>query len=163
MAMVPRLRRLIRTNARVVASRVVLVVAALTILLGVLRGGSRFFYCPIMHLAFDAPCCDPPRTDASDDARDALEAQHPDDSPSVSAPDCCQEKRRGVLPAASIAPPSESLVPPAGLVTLVRAADVAVASTAASAAGGRYQRAVRAGPSPPSASDRRAELMVFHI
>lgn len=150
--MFPRLPRRLRTRLRFVASRAVLVVAALTILLGVVRGGSRFFYCPVMDLAFDAPCCSPPRGAELADTG----------APAAEVPDCCQEKHQRAMPATSVATASHGAIAPAPCVAIVNAAHLAAMNGAANVALG-HRPPVRAGPSPPSARERRAELMVFHI
>jgi hypothetical protein len=149
----PRRRHTYATSARFLASRAVLVVAALTILLGVLRGGSRFFYCPVMHLAFDAPCCAPDREPT--DERDAH-------GPAVDRADCCQEKHQRAMPATSVPSASHADVPPAGCMSVVRGADLG-AGKATPVDALAHNHPVRAGPSPPSARERRAALMVFHI
>lgn len=146
------LHRRLRTSARIFATRTVLVVAALTILLGVVRGGSRFFYCPVMHLAFDAPCCSPERGDELAETG----------APAVEAPDCCQERHQRAMPATSVASASHGDVAPAPCVAIMTTAELAASRGAPSAALG-HRPPVRAGPSPPSARERRAELMVFHI
>ena len=139
-----------RTSARFLASRAVLVIAAMTILLGVLRGGTRFFYCPMTHLAFDEPPCTAPHGEAD-----------VTDGPRLELPECCEEKWRAVTPRASSPSIAETAIAPASVVALLPAAQLDITRRSL-AQPMRFWHAVRAGP-PPLASERRAQLMVFNI
>ena len=143
--------QLIRSHAR----RVVLLLAAFVILVGVVRGGTRFFYCPMTQLASDTPPC----TRGHDDAN-AAESGDPE-GPALQTPDCCDEKWRAAAPIASVPDVHAASVPPRTLVALLPTAPRGMAIVAARMPFGIAQR-VRAGPSPPRASERRAELMVFN-
>ena len=141
--------QLIRTLPR----RMLATLVALAVLLAVVRGGTRFFYCPVTELAFDeSPCAAPPPEDeAASDGR-----------PAVRAPDCCEERWRATAPTAETPKVHHAIVPSAALVAVVPPPVFDVGAGHASAAYALAQ-AVRARPPPPSASERRATLMVFHL
>jgi hypothetical protein len=148
-------RRQLRVLVRLMASRAVLVLAALVILVGVVRGGTRFFYCPMAHLAFDtSPCA------TSDDDSTAENDTNDTSLPAIRSADCCIEKWRAKTPTASVPEPQGVSVPPAtvaSLLVLPRGIEIASAQMPF-----EIPLRVRAGPPPPRASERRAELMVFH-
>src|SRR4051812_25565413 len=96
----------VRTLVRSTLARAACVLVALAVLLAVVRGGTRFFYCHATHLSFDAPPC--ASDDAVDDADDA-------DGPLVRAADCCQEKWRSAPPTASTPKLEPLSVAPAAL------------------------------------------------
>jgi hypothetical protein len=146
-----RAQKLICSKLRLAATRAVLVLAAVAVLLSVVRGGTRFFYCPITHMAFDAPPCSSPRDEADDS-----------DAPAVRTADCCQEKWRAAAPAATIPEVEETSVAAARLVAVVGHPRFDIAMASAKVPFG-LAHAVRAGPPPPSAGKRRAQLMIFHI
>ena len=151
--MLDRGRQLIRAYARLAASRAVLVLAAFVILLGVVRGGTRFFYCPITHLAFDAPPCSQglDETSTDDDG----------DAPAVRTADCCQEKWRAAAPTASTPEVPRTSIARAAVAALLPAPPRGMELVSARMPF-EIAHGVRAGPTPPSARERRAELMVFH-
>jgi hypothetical protein len=158
-----RVRKLIRTaraSLRFAASRAVLLLAAVTVLLAVVRGGTRFFYCPMTHLASDASLCASTASTASTPSPD--DETDDADAPAVRTSDCCQEKWRAAAPTASVPGGNGPIVAPAGLVALLSPPQLDIATSSAKVPFGLAQ-AVRAGPPPPSAGERRARLMVFHI
>jgi hypothetical protein len=143
-------RKLIRAKLRHVATRAVLVLAAVTVLLAVVRGGTRFFYCPMTHLVFDAPPCSSPADEADDSA------------PAVRTPDCCEEKWRPAAPTGSVPQVHETTIAPPPLVAILGHAELAI-TEASTKLPFSLSQAARAGPSPPPAGKRRAQLMIFHI
>ena len=66
------------------------VIVAVVMLVGVLRAGSRYVYCPSMQMVTDAPCC------AGDGHR-----RHSDAEPTIElrSRDCCEHHVLGKLPA----------------------------------------------------------------
>jgi hypothetical protein len=138
-----------RTRARLhaLAVRVAAALAVVVLVVGVFSSGARFFFCPEMGVVLDAPCCD----HRSHDADDA-------DHGTVEAPDCCQAKRLAKLPATASAPSAYVFVAPA---CAAFAALLPVAEVPAQVLP-RVDDQARARP-PPLASERRAELMIFHI
>lgn len=114
-------------------------------LLGIVRGGSRYFYCPMMGQSFDDACC--------------ASAEHDDDAtsgPSVERPDCCQAKRLGKLPSGAAV--STIDVPAVPVLAVLPPFDGAVAPLARKTFV-RFTHPSRAGP--PTATERRAMLMVW--
>lgn len=130
-----------------------LVFAAFVILLGVARGGTRFFYCPMTHLAFEASPCSPGHDDG--DADSDL------DKPAVRTADCCMEKWRANAPTARVHEVQSGSVAPAPIVSILPDSPHGMQIVSARMPF-EIARSVRAGPSPPSASERRAALMVFN-
>jgi hypothetical protein len=151
-------RALIESTRRC-ASRAVLVVAALAILLAMVRGGGRFFYCPTTHLAFDvSPCC----ADADENPSVASDDGEGSQAPALRTAGCCLEKWRAAAPTASSTSPASVSVAPAELVSVQAHSSFELAMSSAKAPFG-VSRTVRAGPPAPPAGKRRAQLMVFHI
>ena len=120
---------------------------AVAMLVGVLRAGATYVYCPSMDRVMDAPCC-------AGDRR----AHHDDTGPAqLRSRDCCEQHVLAKLPTAGITSPAPHLATP----TLVPAvatpgpdprrpvADVLL----------RFDHEGRAGPAV--AARHRAELMVF--
>jgi hypothetical protein len=139
------------------AVRFVLVLTAVAVLLAVVRGGTRFFYCTMTHLAFDeSPCAT--NADAIADA----DANENADAPAVRISDCCQERWRATAPTASEPKLETPSVAAAGLLAVLPPPAVDASSIRASVPFA-LPRDVRAGPPPPTAQERRARLMVFHI
>ena len=139
-------RRAILRLARVLAARGGVFVVALAVILGVVRGGARYFYCPMMGQAFDDACC------ASAEA-------HDDDDragPAFERPACCQAKRLGTLPTGATV--STIDVPAVPLAAVLPAFDAGPARRVAAAAV-RYVYPARDGP--PTATERRAMLMIW--
>jgi hypothetical protein len=140
------------------AARVLLVLTAVTLLLAVFRGGTRFFYCPMTHLAFESsPCASPPSPDGRTEAEEAT-----DQAPAVRIADCCLEKWRAAAPTAAEAKLGGTGIAPAPLVAIVPPPRLDL-SLAAAKLPFDLAREVRAGPPPPSQRQRRAQSMVFHL
>jgi hypothetical protein len=146
--------------------RAMLLFGAVAMVLSVVRDGTRTrsFYCPIAHHVFDASPCAPDREDALD-----AEIGRPGDratadgsgSPMVRTADCCVERwhaSAAVAPTSTIERPS---VARAGVVALLPAPKLELATASAKVPFG-IAHAVRAGPPPPGAAERRAQLMVFN-
>ena len=130
---------------RTFAVRLGAFVMAFVVAVGLLRGGGSYFFCPMMNEVFDAPCCDEHRDEGDRDVS------------GVRTPDCCQAKRLATLPrwtassVPDVAPsPFVASLPPALDPSAVRAR----------ARLGRFAQPARA--SPPTANERRADLMVWH-
>ncbi|MFO0739588.1 MAG: hypothetical protein U0270_27060 [Labilithrix sp.] len=138
-----RRRALLHSLRAIVARSGVLVVAAV-LLLGVLRSGARYVYCPMMNAVVAASCCD--RGEA-----------HYEGTPAVEGSDCCQQRRTAAMPASGTAPaeidfgdvPSTPIATPAWL---ERAGPRAAGAL-------RFNHPARAGPI--SARKRRAQLMIW--
>lgn len=139
-------RRALVVRARALAARLGYAMVALAMLLGVVRGGARYFYCPMMGQAFDDACC------ASGDHHDDEDRA----GPSVERPGCCQAKRLGTLPSGAAA--STIDVPAVPLMAVLPPFDVGPTRPGASPLV-RYVYPARAGP--PTATERRAILMVW--
>ncbi len=132
------------------ASRAVLLFAAVTMLFAVARGGTRFFYCPMTQQSFDASPC----SAAHDEADDS-------DRATVRNADCCEQKWRAMAPPSSEPNVVQPSIARAALTALLpaRLLDVSIASSKPPFGLAPF---VRAGPPPPTAGERRAQLMVFH-
>ncbi len=95
-------------HMRAYLSRVAAGVLALVLLVGVLRAGGRYTYCPAMDRVLDAPCC-------AAEAHDAHEL-----GVHLREPDCCEEHVFGKLPMvvdaadshAELAAPLVGVIPP---------------------------------------------------
>jgi hypothetical protein len=147
--------RMLRSMGRGVVARALLLVMAVAFVFAVYRGGTRYFYCPITHLSFDESPCAP-------NSDDALRDEKRDETPTVRGGDCCVQKWRPTAPQAAPTIVDEPDVgraavaaslpaPPPGLTTANAKVPFVVA----------YE--VRAGPPPPSAREKRAQLSVFHL
>ena len=137
--------KLVRT-ARVVGRRLLTTLVAAILVLGVLRAGSRYFYCESMGDVLTKPCC-----------HEAREASADGDG-EVRSEDCCKPRSVGYLPVVAIQ--TLPATPPTPF--------VAVLSRAASAplkASIRREAFLAHFTGPPllSASDHRARSMVFLI
>lgn len=131
---------------RATVARLGAITVAIALLVGVLRSGKSYFFCPMMTAVFDAPCC------GGDDHGD----EEDNGVSEFRAPDCCQAKRIGSMPASAL-----STVPdvcPAPCVAVLPARDRADAFDVGASTVG-YTQPARAGP--PTANERRAELMVW--
>ncbi len=124
------------------------------LLVAVVRGGSGFFYCTPMQSVMSMPCCggaelEPHEDDASVGSTES----------SLVAPPCCQAKRVAVMSPAPLpnAPPEAA----APLSTVVPCTDGVVRRRPPPAPSVRSTHAVCA--RAPTALERRAELMVFHL
>ena len=137
-------RYLRRRKLRALAARVASFVATMVLLVGVVRSGARYFYCPMMNVAMEDSCC-------------ASAAHRAGDAPAIETPDCCQAKRLGTLPSsagvASLelhAAPLAAMLPPFDVAALARRrhADFALGHDA------------RAGPSSPARE--RSLFMIYN-
>lgn len=138
----------LRRSARALARRGGALLAAIVLLVGVLRAGASYFYCPMMQATFDAPCCDRGHHDEGDD----------DGAPGIDHAACCEGKRLGALPTSERLHESEPVAtaPITGVTPAVPAAlDGPLARPAA-----RDLYPARAGPQRASA--RRATLMIWN-
>jgi hypothetical protein len=147
--MVATVRKLLRSQARGLVRRLVLVLAVATFVLAGAQSGRRFFYCPIAHVVSDAPLC----SAGDDEASREL-------GPAIGSADCCQLKWHPAMPTASTPTVEQPSVGCAGLdATLSPPSGYLVAAVAKVPFG--VTHAVRAGPPPRSPSERRAQLGVF--
>ena len=129
-----------------VARRVLAVAVSVVLLLALLRGGSRYFYCPAMKAVTAASCCAKARA-----ARTPIEEQ------AIGAPDCCSARHLSTIAPAPVPPAADTVTPPA------RAAILSVATALPDPGVGpqvRFAHPVRAGPPGPRA--RQSRLMVSH-
>ena len=76
-----------------VARRVLAVAVSVVLLLALLRGGSRYFYCPAMKAVTAASCCAKARA-----ARTPIEEQ------AIGAPDCCSARHLSTIAPAPVPP-----------------------------------------------------------
>lgn len=128
--------------------RVAALLATVTMLIGVVRAGGRYFYCPMMHVVIDAPCCAGDRRSSSDEDRA--------DSVEMRSSDCCEEHVLRKLPSGAVSP-----APPvfdAPLVAVISAVAVTYHAPP-EVTRSRFDHENRAGPA--STARHRAELMVF--
>jgi hypothetical protein len=146
MIAVPRRRKLAR-SARGAGRGLLTAVVVAVLVLGVLRAGSRYFYCDAMGTAFANPCCGGAHHEDADSAQ--VEAR-PDD--------CCKARSLGSLPFASI--PILPPPPAAPFVAVVQ--NDAVAPLQVPPPRGAIG-ANPTGPPPDSPSTHRTRLMVFLI
>ena len=125
------------------AARLLAVVVGFALVVGILRGGSHYLYCPFMDVVVTEHCCSGSRGNAG----------------AITAPDCCETETVGTLPSASGVTPWPEL--PALLL-------IAVLSPFEPAGRENLSSATRAvieptGPPPMRAPQRAARLMVFLI
>lgn len=146
MSVAARHRKLVRA-ARSLGRGLLMTVMAAIVVLGVLRAGSRYFYCNAMGTVFASPCCDRSAHGNADGAQ--LE---------VRADDCCKARSLDNLPAAAIQ--FLPLTPPAPFVAVLQPVAGAPFN------GSVPLSAIRANPTGPprlSPSSHRTRLMVFLI
>jgi len=129
---------------RAICLRARAVLIACILLAGVLRGGAKYFVCPMMDAAFEVPCCGEQRAD------DRLAA-------SVRPPDCCKAKRLGTVPQASL-PAALDVAESPCVAVLPRLHGLMAADPPRTAR--RFSLQARAGP--PTANERRADLMIWN-
>lgn len=151
--MVPRLpvlvvarnRRIVRA-VRDLGSGLLTTLVAAILIFGLLRAGSRYFYCDAMGTVGETSCCDAPHHGSGEQIE-------------VRMDDCCKPRSVGSLPVVVIQTPP--VTPPAPLVAVLSS----VASSARLKASIRREafRANFTGPPLLSPSDHRARLMVFLI
>ena len=126
-------------------SRAVLAaMAALVLLVGVLRANARYFYCPFMGAVASHSCCA-----AADDAST---------DPVVEAPDCCEVWHVGSLPTAAGASSIEVAASP--LVATVPRLSLVAPRAPLRVRAAALEARRRA---PPLPSESRARAMVFLI
>ena len=136
--------RTTRERRRDVAGRARAVLLACLLIAGLLRSGARYFVCPMMGAVLDVACCGEHRVD------------HPRVT-SLRPADCCKAKQLGTVPAASLSSaPEIAAAPYVALPPMLRAFFVADPARSAT----RRGQPARAGP--PTANERRAELMVWN-
>jgi hypothetical protein len=127
-------------------TRLLATVVALITLLGVLRSGAAYFYCPMMGMSSGAACC-----------QGTLERREEAPEPAVEDTHCCESRRLGTLPSASGTSGVELAVAPiAAVLPPLPTRAVPIAARSAKAPVER----VRAGPAPPAR--QRASLMTWH-
>jgi len=136
----------ISRRARRVAARVAAGILAVIVLVGVLRGGARYFYCPMMQTIIDAPCC-PGDGHPDDERATAAEAR---------SRDCCEAHTLRTLPSGAVASAPTPCDAPL-LAVLPRV--TALSHPLSTVADPRFEREDRAGPA--STARHRAELMAF--
>jgi hypothetical protein len=129
-------------------SRLAAIALAVTFVLGVVRAGARYFYCPIMDAVVSAHCC--PRADA-----DRTE------SPALVDDECCDVRTNAALPAGTAAAPAPELAA-APLLALLPAPSALDAGTRVVAS--HAMHAYRTGPPAIAhARERVARSMVALI
>jgi hypothetical protein len=136
----PRVRKLLGA-----ALGVLLAVALVT---GFVRGGTRYFFCPLMQAISDAPCCDARASDGHDRDR-------------VDADDCCEVHRLASVPDGSVVAAAGGVLD----APLVLVLSPPGATPAAERALRAWRGEPRTGPPryPADASERRARLLVLTI
>jgi hypothetical protein len=122
---------------------------AVVLLVGMLRAGSRFYYCEAMATVFLRPCCASSHH-ASDSKGAKIESR---------ADDCCKGQTAGTLP--SVAVPVLAPIPDAPLVAILHTAP-AIQSVQTAALTGMVRRNPT-GPPLRSRASERSRLMVFLI
>lgn len=147
-------RRLLRPRlARTIVVRALACVAALAVLLAVVRGGSAVFYCAPMQAAMATPCCD-----EAELAEEHASADADADADALVASPCCVARRvADMKPAPLPSAPPELAAPLSHVVARLDA--VTPREPPAQAAARAHGMRARA----PTALERRAELMVFHL
>jgi hypothetical protein len=134
------------TRLRFSSVRVLAAVVALVTLLGVLRSGAAYFYCPMMGMSSGTACCEGTHERREEAPDPAIENTH-----------CCESRRLGTLPSAAGATSVEVGVAPV-LAVLPPLPPRAVPVSDRSAKAPVHR--VRAGPAPPAR--QRASLMTWH-
>ena len=119
----------------------------LTVLVGALRGGTHYFYCPFMNAVVTEHCCAALDEPAAGDERGA-----------VMAVDCCQDETTATLPSAESTARSTELEP-APLLAFIPPFDFVRSAPVRRGSHATIERA--GGPSPTQPP--RARLMVFLI
>jgi hypothetical protein len=135
----------VRAGARGPLARVAAALVALIVLVGVLRAGASYVYCPMMQQISEASCCAGDR-EADDDATTAT----------IASRDCCEHHVLGKLPkTAAPSVPTPLLATP--LVAVLPAPSAELVSATSNPAA-HFEHEGRAGPR--AAARHRAELMV---
>jgi hypothetical protein len=123
--------------------RLVAAVLGLALVVGLLRGGSRYFYCPFMDAVTSEHCCSVSRSDTS----------------TVQAADCCEVETIGAIPSAKTVTPSPELACAPLLAVLSPPHDLSTGSLVAPASRIGIERT---GP-PPLGAQRAVRSMVSLI
>jgi hypothetical protein len=145
----PRLRAHL-ASARRHATGALALLLALVLVVGALRAGSTYFYCPLMGAVASRPCCE--QTHQHADGPELAQAK---------VPSCCEEQTLPRLPASSPLASQPCVGAAPELTALVLPA---VASTAPEATAPPPSRFLHRGcTSPPLASQACTERMVFLI
>jgi hypothetical protein len=140
---ITRQRTLLRT-ARGLGRAVLAALVAAILVLGVLRAGSRYFYCESTGTVLTMPCCE--------------ESHEASAGGEVRNEDCCRSRSVGSLPVVAIqTPPAMPLAP------FVAMLQHPAAGRLTASAWRDAPRANFTGPPLLSPSDHRARLMVFLI
>jgi hypothetical protein len=140
-------QRGIAIRGRAILARVAAALVAVVMLVGVLRAGASYSYCPAMQMITDGPCCPGDRR-----------AQHEEgDVVQLRARDCCEQHVLAKLPSAGGTSAPLPLIAPA-LVAVLAVPTAEPHQTGLNAAL-RFDHEGRAGPI--AAARHRAELMVF--
>lgn len=126
-------------------ARLFALVVAIGVLAAVVRGGARYFYCPMMQAVMDSPCCG---------GKDEHHAEH--DTEALRPIDCCERHVQPHLPAAAGAPSAPTVFDAPFVATVPPIAHIQLSFARTPA---RLTHEERAGPR--SQAQRRAELMVF--
>jgi hypothetical protein len=136
----PSARRILRREA----ARGAALLLGFALVIGVLRSGSRYLYCPFMGAVVREHCCStaPPEREST-----------------VEQPDCCESRTLGAMPATRAAAPRSELTSAPLLTVLAPAPILQVVSNAVLP---KRLPAGGSGLSPPPAR-RPARLMVFLI
>jgi hypothetical protein len=116
----------------------------LAFIVGLVRGGSHYLYCPFMDVVVAEHCCA--------DARGAL--------PSAQTPDCCELRTIGALPTSARVPTARA-IPVAPVVAMLPAVRDLTRSVVARPSSSTSVR--QTGPPPLEGTRRAARLMVFLI
>lgn len=142
----PNLQTILR-RARRCGLRLVAAVVTVIMLVGVLRAGASYFYCPEMGSVAPAPCCS--HGSGSHDETGAAELR---------GAGCCEEHVLAGLPSAATASVTPDLLS-APLVAVLPALSAMVPELGAPPEG-RFAYDGRAGPTAIALARHRAELMV---
>lgn len=135
-------RRFLRQMRREVG-RTLAVFVGFAFLVGVLRGGSRYLYCPFMDAIVSQSCCE----------------RAPHHEVAVDEPDCCEAHVLGVLPSA-MGPSAPSRLPPPNVIALIAGPGRDFLQNLVATTRRRIEPTRRP---PPESARRPAQLMVFLI
>lgn len=134
------------SRGRAVLVRIAATLVAAVMLVGLLRAGASYFYCPAMEMVTDAPCC----------PGDRRAAHEEEDIAQLRARDCCEEHVVAKLPSAGGTSGPPHLTAPS--LVDVHAVPKVKLPWAAPTAACRFDHEGRAGP--VATARHRAELMV---
>lgn len=137
----------IPARGRALLARAGAALLAVLVLVGVLRAGASYSYCPTMEMVTDAPCCPGDRH---------AEHQEAAGSPQLRARDCCEKHVVGKLPSVDGIGATPHVLPPA--LVAVTASSAAALDRAGTSTRPRIAHDGRAGPI--AMARHRAALMV---